>query len=279
MPAYEQIRYSVEGGVATLLLDRPERRNAWTRQMGDEFRRALAAADRDDAVRAIVVSGAGRDFCVGADLEGGGAAVFTPAASERAPTAAATFRCWQIRKPIIGAINGAAAGVGATLPLQWDIRLAGESTRVAFVFVRRGLVPEAASNWLLQRLVGLSRAAEILLTGRVLGPAELLADRLVSRVVPDDDLLATAQALGREIATKTAPVAVALTKRLLWRAAGEADAAAAEVLDALVFGWAKQSAEGREGIRAFLEKRAAAWPLTVGADLPEIESFLWDEED
>lgn len=274
---YEQVRWENRDGVGLLTLDRPGARNAWTRKMGTEFRYALRAADADDAVRAIVVTGAGADFCVGADLRDGGAAVFTPEAGEASATAAATFGCWRLRKPIIGAINGVAAGVGSTLPLQFDVRLAGESTRIAFVFVRRGLTPEAGSTWFLQRLVGLGRAAEILLTGRVVDAADALAIGLVSRVVPDEALLPAALEIGRSIADGTGPCAVALTKELLWRAAGEADPARAERRDARVFGWAKTSAEGREGLRAFVEKRPAVWPLRPSTDLPAIDA-LDDEE-
>ena len=180
-----------------------------------------------------------------------------------------SLKAWEVRKPVIAALNGAVAGVGATLPLQWDIRLAGESTRITFVFVKRGLVPEAASTWLLPRLVGMSRAADLLLTGRLVGAREALEMGLVSRVVPDAELLPTAQALAREIAEQTAPVAVALTKRLLWHMAGEPDPEAAERLDAQAFGWATQSPDAKEGIRAFLEKRPARWSMKPSTDLPD----------
>jgi enoyl-CoA hydratase/carnithine racemase len=268
--AYQQIRFEVADRVATLTLNRPERRNAWNRGMGMEIRDALRAADERDDVRAVVVTGAGRDFCVGADLEGGGT-VFDEARS--AEGGRLSLKAWEIRKPVIAALNGAVAGVGATLPLQWDIRLAGESTRITFVFVKRGLVPEAASTWLLPRLVGMSRAADLLLTGRLVGAQEALAMGLVSRVVPDAELLPTAQAVAHEIAEQTAPVAVALTKRLLWHMAGEADPAAAERLDAQTFAWATQSPDAKEGIRAFLEKRAARWQMKPSTDLPDLERF------
>jgi enoyl-CoA hydratase/carnithine racemase len=275
---YDEIRFEVAERIATLTLARPERRNAWTRRMGQEFRAALAAADADDGVRAIVITGAGTDFCVGADLDGGGAVFAQAAAAEAAGEVRRPLRAWEVRKPIIGALNGTAAGVGATLPLQWDIRLAGERTRFGFVFVRRGLVPEAASTWILPRLVGMSRAAELLLTGRMLSAEEALAWGLVSRVVPDADLLASAHALAREIAAGTAPMAVALTKRLLWRAAGETDPARAEALEARVFAWAKQSPEAREGVLAFGEKRAPVWPEHPSEDLPDLDAFLREEE-
>jgi enoyl-CoA hydratase/carnithine racemase len=269
---YEQIRFEVEDGVATLTLDRPERRNAWTRRMGIEIRDALVQADARDDVRAIVVTGAGRDFCVGADLEGGGS-VFQEAQAERDAGVRLTLKAWDLRKPVIAALNGAVAGVGATLPLQWDIRIAGESTRITFVFVKRGLVPEAASTWLLPRIVGMSRAAELLLTGRLVRAREALEYGIVSRVVPDAELLPAARAIAREIATETAPVAVALTKRLLWAMASETDPAAAERLDSQVFGWTTQSPDAREGIRAFLEKRAPEWKMRASSDTPDLDRF------
>jgi enoyl-CoA hydratase/carnithine racemase len=270
---YEQIRFAVAEQVATVTLNRPERRNAWTRRMGIELRDALRQADQRDDVRAVVVTGAGRDFCVGADLEGGGTVFDEARAADGERAERLSLAAWDVRKPVIAALNGAVAGVGATLPLQWDIRIAGESTRITFVFVKRGLVPEAASTWLLPRLVGMSRAADLLLTGRLVGAREALDMGLVSRVVPDAELVASAQALAREIAEQTGPVAVALTKRLLWHMAGEADPAAAERLDAQVFGWATQSPDAKEGIRAFLEKRPARWSMKPGADLPDLERF------
>ena len=270
---YEQIRFAVAEQVATVTLNRPERRNAWTRRMGIELRDALRQADQRDDVRAVVVTGAGRDFCVGADLEGGGTVFDAARAADGERAERLSLAAWDVRKPVIAALNGAVAGVGATLPLQWDIRIAGESTRITFVFVKRGLVPEAASTWLLPRLVGMSRAADLLLTGRLVGAREALDMGLVSRVVPDAELVASAQTLAREIAEQTGPVAVALTKRLLWHMAGEADPAAAERLDAQVFGWATQSPDAKEGIRAFLEKRPARWSMKPGADLPDLERF------
>ncbi|HWP67160.1 MAG TPA: enoyl-CoA hydratase-related protein [Candidatus Limnocylindria bacterium] len=275
---YEQIRYDVAERVATITLARPERRNAWTRRMGHEFRTALAAAAADCGVRAIVVTGAGTDFCVGADLEGGGAVFAEQAAAEAAGETRRPLRAWEVPKPIIGALNGTAAGVGATLPLQWDVRLAGERTRLGFVFVRRGLVPEAGSTWILPRLVGMSRAAELLLTGRMLGAEEALAWGLVSRVVPDAQLVETARTLAREVAAGTAPVATALTKRLLWHHAGSDDPAAAEALEARVFAWAKARAEAREGLRAFADKRAPIWPEDAGVEVPDLDAFVREEE-
>jgi enoyl-CoA hydratase/carnithine racemase len=271
---YEHVLFDVADQVATLTLNRPEKRNAWNRQMGLEIRDALQQADQRDDVRAVVVTGAGKDFCVGADLEGAGK-VFEDARAREAESGAPrlNLRAWDVRKPIIAALNGAVAGVGATLPLQWDIRLAGESTRITFVFVKRGLVPEAASTWFLPRIVGMSRAAELLLTGRLINAREALEYGLVSRVVPDAELLPAAHALACQIASETAPVAVALTKRLLWANASEADPAAAEALDSRVFGWTTQSPDAREGIRSFLDKRPPRWTMRAAADTPGLDTF------
>jgi enoyl-CoA hydratase/carnithine racemase len=270
--SYDTILFDVDAdGVATLTLNRPEKRNAWNRHMGMEIRRALKDADARDDVRAIVVTGAGKDFCVGADLEGAGA-VFDEAREERAGERL-SLKAWDVRKPIIAALNGAVAGVGATLPLHWDIRIAGESTRITFVFVKRGLTPEAASTWILPRIVGLSTASELLLSGRLVRAREALELGLVSRVVPDAELLPTALGLAREIAKETAPVAVALTKQLIWRFLSEPDPSAAERLDGQVFGWATQSPDAKEGIRSFLEKRPARWSMRVSSDVPDLDGF------
>jgi len=273
--SYELIRFDVDpDGVATLLLNRPEKRNAWNRAMGLEIRHALREADGRDDVRVVVVTGAGKDFCVGADLEGSGKVFDEVRAGEANPTAERlSLKSWDVRKPVIAALNGAVAGLGATLPLHWDIRLAGESTRITFVFVKRGLTPEAASTWMLPRIVGISRASELLLTGRLVRAPEALEIGLVSRVVPDAELLPTAQALAREIARETAPVAVALTKQMIWRFLSEPDPSAAEKLDGLVFGWTTQSPDAKEGIRAFLDKRPARWSMRVSSDVPELDRF------
>jgi enoyl-CoA hydratase/carnithine racemase len=273
--SYETILFDVDAdGVATLTLNRPEKRNAWNRQMGLEIRAALKDADARDDVRAVIVTGAGKDFCVGADLEGAGKVFDQVRDGEASGQQRLSLKAWDVRKPIIGALNGAVAGVGATLPLHWDIRLAGESTRIGFVFPRRGLTPEAASTWMLPRIIGLTRASELLLTGRLVRAHEALQMGLVSRVVPDAELLSTAQSLAREIARETAPVAVALTKQLIWRFLSEDDPSAAEKLDGLVFGWATQSPDAKEGIRSFLEKRPPRWSMKVSTDVPDLDEFL-----
>src|SRR5437870_13727758 len=262
--SYTEILLEVSEGVATVTLNRPERLNAYPPPMARELHEAFAACDADDAVRAIVVTGAGGGFCAGADLARGGGTFDRTAEGEyerggapadqpwRKPRRATV--AWDVRKPIIAAINGPAVGVGATLPMQWDIRLAAESAKIGFVFVRRGVVPEALSTWIMPRLVGMARAAELLLTGRIVDAREALAFGIVSRVVPDAELLPAARALAAEIARETAPVSVAVTKWLLWHMASETDLARADDLNARAFWWTGTQPDVREGVRAFLDK-------------------------
>jgi len=275
--SYSEILLEVSDGVTVVTLNRPERLNAYTPTMGHELAEAFAACDADDAVRAIVVTGAGRGFCAGADLARGGGSFDRTAAAEyqakpperpwQKPRRA--IAPWDVRKPIIAAINGAAVGVGATLPMQWDIRIAAESARIGFVFVRRGVVPEALSTWTLPRLVGMARAAELLLTGRLLDAREALEFGIVSRVVPDRELLPTARALAGEIARDTAPVSVAISKWLLWHMESETDLARADDLDARAFWWTGTQPDASEGVKAFLEKRPARWSMRPSSDMPE----------
>ncbi len=275
--AFTEILLDVRDGVALVTLNRPERLNAYTPVMGRELAEAFAACDADDAVRAIVVTGAGRAFCAGADLARGGESFDRDAAAEYRATPpdrpwekpARAIAPWDVRKPIIAAINGPAVGVGATLPMQWDIRLAGESARIGFVFVRRGVVPEALSTWTLPRIVGMARAAELLLSGRIVGAREALEFGIVSRVVPDADLLPTARALAEEIAREAAPVSVAIAKWMLWNMQTETDLGRADDLDARVFWWSGTQPDAREGVRAFLEKRPARWTMRPSHDMPE----------
>jgi enoyl-CoA hydratase/carnithine racemase len=274
---YSDIRLEIDAGIALITLDRPDRLNAYTPLMGHELHDAFAACDEDDGVRAIIVTGAGRGFCAGADLARGGEAFDRSAAAEYQQRPAdrpwqkpvRAIAPWDVRKPIIAAINGPAVGVGATLPLQWDIRLAAESARIGFVFVRRGVVPEALSTWILPRLVGMSRAAELLMTGRLVPAREALEIGLVSRVVPDADLLPTARALAAEIARDTAPVSVAITKWMLWAMQSETDLERADDLDARTFWWTGTQPDSREGIRSFLDKREPRWGMRPSQDMPD----------
>ncbi|SCX37731.1 Enoyl-CoA hydratase/carnithine racemase [Klenkia marina] len=277
---WEQVSWAVDGGVGTLTLDRPDRRNAYTPVMARELAEVAAVADADDAVRVVVVTGAGRDFCVGADLQRAGT-FDRSAQADSAGTIDGVARDWggigalpfaALRKPVIAAVNGVAVGIGATMILPMDIRIAAESARFGYVFARRGIVPEAASSWFLPRVVGISQAMEWVATGRVFDAAEALRGRLVSRVVPDAELLDTAYGLAHEIADNTSGVSVATSRQLLWSmlsASSPWDAHRAESRALVELG---SGADAAEGVASFLEKRPArfAAPLDgVGFGWPQ----------
>ena len=271
---YRDIRYEVAERACTITLSRPERLNAVTAAMIEELLHALDRADADDEVRAVIVTGAGRAYCAGADLSAG-ATTFDPAARGQAPAAPhrdrgglVSLRLFEMRKPVIAAINGAAVGFGVTMTLPMDVRLASTAARIGFVFSRRGVVPEAASTWFLPRVVGIERAAEWVYTGRVFSAEEALAGRLVSRVVAPDELLPAARALAREIAEHTSGVAVALARRMLWTMLGADHPMEAHLLDSRCMEWTGQHADAREGVTAFLEKRPPRFPLRPSADMP-----------
>jgi enoyl-CoA hydratase/carnithine racemase len=272
---FEQILTETSDGVLTITLNRPERLNAWTGQMGEELRAAFDLADADDAVRAIIVTGAGRAFCAGADLETGGD-TFDYSKRDTAGVAGRdgggefTLRVFDSKKPVIAAINGPAVGVGATMTLAMDIRLASESARFGFVFARRGIVPEACSSFFLPRAVGISRALEWVTTGRVFPASEALEAGLVRSVHPGDELLDAARALAREIADNTSPVSVALARRMMWTMLGARHPMDAHRLDSRGMLVRGRSADAAEGVTSFLEKRPAAFPDAVSAGLPEI---------
>ena len=285
MPDFQTLTYAVEDRVATLTLNRPERLNAFTTTMRDELIAAFDATDADDAVRAVIVTGAGRAFCAGADLSAGGGTFDYDRRADPAREAArvgdvyrdgggmVTLRIFRSLKPVIGAINGAAVGVGVTMQLPMDLRLASTEARFGFVFARRGITPEAASSWFLPRLVGLQTALEWMMTGRVFGAQEALAGGLVRSLHAPDELLLTARALAREIADATAPVSVALTRQMLWRMAGADDPMRAHRIDSRAIQARGRSADVREGIEAFLAKRPPAFPETVSRDMPAF--FPW----
>jgi enoyl-CoA hydratase/carnithine racemase len=272
---FEQIITEQADGVLTITLNRPERLNAWTAQMGQEMRAALDQADADDEVRAVIVTGAGRGFCAGADLASGGD---TFDARKREAVAGArrdnggelTLRIFDCTKPVIGAINGPAVGVGATMTLPMDVRLAAEDARIGFVFARRGIIPEACSSWFLPRVVGISRAMEWVATGRVFSAQEALEGRLVRSLHPKDELLDAARALALEIAENTAPVSVALARQLMWRMLGAEHPMLAHRADSRGMVARGQSADAVEGITAFLEKRDAHFPDRVSDGLPDV---------
>jgi enoyl-CoA hydratase/carnithine racemase len=272
---FEQIRAELDDCVLTITLNRPDRLNAWTATMGRELISAFDRADADDDVRAVVVTGAGRGFCAGADLAAGGE-TFDYRARERTTEVPRdnggqfTLRVFDCRKPVIAAINGPAVGVGATMTLPMDIRLAAEEARIGFVFTRRGIVPEACSSWFLPRLVGISRAMEWVATGRVFSAEEALEGGLVRSVHPGGELLDAADALAREIADNAAPVSVALARRMMWTMLGAEHPMLAHRADSRGMFARGQSADAREGIAAFLEKRAAEFPDRVSDGLPEV---------
>jgi enoyl-CoA hydratase/carnithine racemase len=272
---YEEIRYEVEDHVLTITLNRPDRLNAFTATMGRELIDAVDRADADDDVRAIDVTGAGRGFCAGADLAAGGATFdWRERAQEgevpRDGGGRVTLRLFDCVKPVIAAINGPAVGVGITMTLPMDVRLAAEGARIGFVFARRGIVPEACSSWFLPRLVGISRAMEWVATGRVFDAGEGLAAGLVRSVHPPQELLPAAYALAREIADNAAPVSVALARRLMWTMLGAEHPMAAPRADTRALLARGQSADAREGVTSFLEKRPPRFTDRVGDGLPEI---------
>jgi enoyl-CoA hydratase/carnithine racemase len=271
--AYEAILLERRGAVGLVTLNRPDRRNAYNSRMGADLSAAFAELEADESVRAIVVTGAGRDFCVGADLERGGGTFdrrenFGEAEVRQTGPA---VRPWDMATPIIGALNGSAVGVGLTLPMQWDIRIAAADAKLGFVFNRRGVIPEANSNWIVPRLVGVARAMDVLLTGRLFTGEEAAAMGLVSRAVPRDQVLATALEIAEDIAVNTAPLSVALTKRLVNEGLAEPDRAASQARESRAFWWIGRQADAAEGITAFLQKRAPEWKLSKHTPVPPLE--------
>jgi enoyl-CoA hydratase/carnithine racemase len=272
---FEQIRYAVADRVLTITLDRPDRLNAFTAVMARELIAAFDAADADDEVRAIVVTGAGRGFCAGADLSGGGGTFDWREREAEGPVprdggGQVTLRIFASTKPVIAAINGPAVGVGATMTLPMDVRLVSEEARIGFVFARRGIVPEACSSWFLPRAVGISRAMEWVATGRVFDAREAVDGGLARSIHAPGELLDAAYALAREIADHTAPVSVALARRLMWRMLGAAHPMDAHRADSRAMFSRGQSADAVEGVTSFLEKRPAVFPDRVSDGLPDV---------
>jgi enoyl-CoA hydratase/carnithine racemase len=276
MSEQQQVRTELADRVLTVTLDRPDKLNAFTLPMLQQMIAAFDRADADDEVRAVVVTGAGRAFCAGADLSsGGGTFDYESRAEGFAPDVdrhrdgggMVALRIFESTKPVIGAINGAAVGVGATMTLPMDVRLASTATRYGFVFARRGIVPEAASSWFLPRLVGISKAVEWAVTGRIFDASEALAGGLVRSVHEPDDLLPAAYALAREIADNTAPVSVALARQMMWRMLGADHPMEAHRVDSRAMIERGRSADAIEGVSSFLEKRAAVFPDRVSDGL------------
>ena len=282
--SYEEILYDVSGGVLTITLNRPEKLNAFTRTMMTEMIDALDRADADDDVRAIIVTGAGRGFCAGADLSSGGdtfdaeARDDRPDGLDRDGGGLLTLRIFECRKPIIAAVNGPAVGIGVTMTLPMDIRLAADVARFGFVFARRGIVPEACSSYFLPRVVGISQALEWTYTGRVFDAAEALAGGLVRSIHPKDDLLGVARALADDIAVQTSAVSVAMIRQMMWKMLGADHPMEAHKIDSRGIYYLGRSADAREGVESFLEKRPAVFPGKVSTDMPEFFPW-WDERE
>jgi enoyl-CoA hydratase/carnithine racemase len=295
MTDFTQISLDIDGPVATITLDREAKMNAFTATMMHELIAAFDITDADDAVRAVIVTGRGRAFCAGADLSAG-AATFdyekSADANRAGPVRAdgsidyshddvrdgggrVTMRIFESLKPVIAAVNGAAVGIGVTMQLAMDVRMASEAARFGFVFARRGIVPEAGSSWFLSKLVGLPQALEWCMTGRVFGADEALKGGLVRSVHAPADLLPAARALAMEIAENTAPVSVAMTRQMLWRLAGAASPWDAHRLDSKVIYARGRSGDAKEGVVSFLEKRPPVYPDKVSTDMPDF--FPWWE--
>jgi enoyl-CoA hydratase/carnithine racemase len=279
----QEILYQVEDDILTITLHRPDKLNAFTPRMLFELIEAFDRADADDNVRAVIVTGAGRAFCAGADLSGGGG-TFDPSQGPRPETLDAhrdggglvTLRIYESKKPVIAAINGPAVGVGITMTLPMDVRIASDKARMGFVFARRGIVPEACSSWFLPRVVGINQAAEWVYTGRIFPAAEALAARLVSRVVAPEELLPAARALAREMADGTSAMSVALARQLMWKMLGADHPMEAHKIDSKCIYFMGHSADAAEGVMSFLEKRPPQFKLKPSADMPEF--YPWWEE-
>ncbi len=269
---YQEIQYDVAEGVLTITLNRPDKLNAFTATMGREMLAAFDQADRDDAVRVIIVTGAGRGFCAGADLSSGGE-TFDNTQREtiddhRDGGGLVSLRIYESTKPVIAAINGPAVGVGITMTLPMDIRIASSAARIGFVFARRGIVPEACSSYFLPRVVGISQAAEWVYTGRVFDADEALRARLVSRVVAPEALLPTARALAREITDNTSAMSVTLSRALLWRMLGADHPIEAHKVDSKCIYFMGRSPDAIEGVTSFLQKRPPKFIMKPSRDLP-----------
>jgi enoyl-CoA hydratase/carnithine racemase len=279
---YNTIKYEVDEGILTLTLNRPEALNAFNREMLAEMLDACDRADADDHVKAVIVTGAGRAFCAGADLSSGGDTFDADSRGDREsglqPDGGGilTLRLYELNKPIIAAINGAAVGVGVTMTLPMDIRLASDVAKFGFVFARRGIVPEACSSYFLPRVVGINQALEWCYSGRVFPAQEALEGGLVKALYAKDDLLAQARAIAEEIRDNTAPVSVALIRHMMWRMLGADHPMEAHKIDSRGIYSRGRSADAKEGVTSFLEKRPAKFTGRVSTDMPEYFPW-WDE--
>jgi enoyl-CoA hydratase/carnithine racemase len=279
---YTDIRYELAERIAVVTLHRPDKLNAFTSAMLDELLDAFSRADADDEVRAVIVTGAGRAFCAGADLSAGSSTFDYAkrdglnAETHRDGGGRVALRIFAMKKPVIAAVNGPAVGVGATMQLPMDVRICSSEARFGFVFTRRGIVPEACSSWFLPRVVGIGQALEWTLSGRVFGAEEALAGGLVQRVVAPGALMPSALALAREIADNTAPVAVALARQMMWRMLGADHPMEAHKVDSRGIFHMGRSPDVAEGIAAFRQKRAPRFGMRVSRDMPPF--YPWWEE-
>ena len=279
---YSTILYDLEDNVLIITLNRPEILNAFNREMMTEMIDALDKADADDNVRAIIVTGAGRGFCAGADLSAGGNTFNAEARNDREDGlhrdggGRLTLRIFECKKPIVAAINGAAVGIGATMTLPMDIRLCSTKAKFGFVFARRGIVPEACSSYFLPRVVGISQALEWCYSGRVFPGNEALAGGLVRSVHEPEDLLTAAKVIAREIADNTSAISVTLIRQMMWKMLGADHPMEAHKIDSRGIYFAGKAADAKEGVESFLQKRAAKFPLKVSEDMPEF--YPWWED-
>jgi enoyl-CoA hydratase/carnithine racemase len=274
---YKEILFDITDNIATITLHRPDKLNAFTNTMMREVISAFDTTDADDSVRAVIVTGSGRGFCAGADLSGGGdtfsgggSDVATKQGVARDGGGLVSLRIFESLKPVIGAINGAAVGVGATMTLPMDIRLSSDTAKFGFVFAKRGIVPEACSSYFLPRIVGISRATEWVFTGRVFGSQEAKDAGLIRSVHAPEELIPAARALASEIVANTSPVSVAVSRQMLWRMLGASHPMEAHRVDSRGIKERGKSGDSREGVMSFLEKRAAVFPDKVSDGLPDI---------
>jgi enoyl-CoA hydratase/carnithine racemase len=276
---FTEIRYDVEGGVLTVTLNRPNQLNAYTPTMRDELVRAFETADRDDRVRAVVVTGAGRAFCAGAELAKEGGTfdhASTRLADYRDGGGRVTLAIHRCRKPVIAAIHGPAVGVGITMTLAMDMRVVAKDAKIGFVFARRGIVPEACSSWFLPRIVGIGKATELVYTGRIFRAEEEASSGLFNHVLPAPEVVPKALEIAREIAENTSATSVALAKGLLWHGLGDPDPESAHLNDSKCMYWAGMQKDAYEGVQSFLEKRAPKFALSPTKDMPDFYPW-WTE--
>ena len=281
--SYQDILYVVEDGIATITMNRPDMLNAFTSKMLGEIIDAIDRTDADDDVRAVIFTGAGRGFCAGADLSRGGETFDMEKREDEGPIdqwrdggGRVTLRLFESNKPLIAAVNGPAAGIGVTMQLPMDYRIASTDARFGLVFTRRGVVMEACSSWFLPRLVGIGQAMDWVMSGRVFPAEEALKGGLISQVVEPEMLLPTAKAIGREIAENTSAVSVALCRHMMWKMLGADHPMEAHKIDSRGIRSMGQLPDAYEGVQSFLEKRSGNYTMKPSRDIPDF--FPWWEE-